>query len=310
MSIGLLSAARAAGRTSLQQLRTTVGSTSTSAREVAQIALLHKAFLAAGGARGRMGLPLTTVSRLSDGSVARRYERGEMRLTASGNAIVVNEKRFIVHFVGLECMRESSHDQSTASDEPFVLWFVQSGSIVTPTNRVSFKGINTGSQETVSDNALAGPTNHVGLPLIINAVVMEHDSGDRDKAAQRLNELARDAVGIANEVIDQINNYSGSTKIERLAEPVGMAKLGGLVASLFGLEDDFVGTGIAEVFIVKPGETLAALNARVGNTSFTQSLFKNQATYTHSFEVSRPKEGRYRLYFRVEIEHDPNNSPT
>jgi hypothetical protein len=310
MSIGLLSAARAAGARSLRGLRSTVGSTTRSGREVAQIALLHKAFLAQGGARGRLGFPLTPVSRLANGTVLRRYEGGEVHLSSGGATLIVNEKSFTVHLVGFECLKESSHDQSTPSDEPYVLWFVQSGSTVTPTQRLAFSGINTGSKESVSNHSVSSATNHVGVPFTINAIVMEHDSGDREQAARKLDELLRDTVSIANEVIDQINNYSGSDKLERFAAPVGMAKLGGLVAGLFGLKDDFVGSGVGEVFIVTPGETAEQLRNRIRNESFQSAKFNGQVTYSHSFDVGQSKAGRYRLYFRVEIVSDLDSTPT
>jgi hypothetical protein len=292
------------------QLRRTVNSTTASGREVARLALLHKAFLDRGGVTGALGFPLTTVTSRAGGVLARRFEGGELRLAADGSNIVVNQKRFVVHFVGVHCERESAHDQSTGSDEPFVIWFVQSGSLVSPNTRVAFEDINSGSKRVISNSSITGQTNSVGLPLIIHALVMEHDQGDREQAAKVVDRLARDAVTIANEVIDQVNNYSGSTKIERLPLPVSMPVLSKALGKFFKLQDDVVGTGIAEVFIVQPGETVDQINARLRTPPFKPEKFHGQATYSHDFQVDGGKAGRYRLFFRVEIENDLNNTPT
>jgi hypothetical protein len=310
VSTSLLTATRAAGVKSVRALRQVVKTTSPSAREAARLALLHKAFLDRGGVKGPLGFPLTRVSARADGSLARAFEGGELRLAANGSNIVVNEKLWVVHFVGLECMRESKRDQSTPSDEPFVIWFVQSGSRVSPNTRVSFEDINKGSKRTISNSVISADINSVGLPLIVHAIVMEHDQGDRQQAANKINELARDAVAIANEVVDQVNNYSGSTTLERLPAPVNMPIISKTLGKLLNLQDDVVGTGLAEIFIVQPGESVEQLNARIRSPQHRPDKFDNKATYTHSFEVDGGKAGRYHLYFRVEIENDPNNFPT
>lgn len=310
MTVSLLAAQRAAGQRSLRALRSTVRSSSRSARQLAQVALLHRSYLAAGGARGRMGFPMTALEVRADRSVARRFEGGELRLTASGEGIVVNQKAFTVYFVGLECMRESSWDQGTPHDEPYVMWFVQSGSITTSSTRKSFTKIDTGSAEVVTDSSITGPINSVGVPFVVSALVVEHDSGDKEQASRKFDEVIRDGVAIGNEVIDQVNNYSGSTSISRLPPPVNMPVLSKLIGGLLGLEDDYIGSGIAEVFLAVPGETIDQLTARIKSPPHNPKKFKDQATYSHMMEVGTPGEGRYRLYFRVEIRTAPGEGPT
>jgi hypothetical protein len=175
---------------------------------------------------------------------------------------------------------------------------------------VSFEDINKGSKRTISNSAISADINSVGLPLIVHAIVMEHDQGDRQQAANKINELARDAVAIANEVVDQVNNYSGSTTLERLPAPVNMPVLSKALGKLLDLQDDVVGTGLAEIFIVQPGETAEQLGARLRTPPHQPQKFDDKVTYSHDFEVAGGKAGRYRLYFRVEIENDPNNTPT
>lgn len=297
------------GAHSVRELASSMGTPAASVRQLAQTAQLHTKYLQLGGGAGRMGWPLTATTRLAGGAVARVFEGGELQVADNGASLLVHERRFTVHFVGLECMRESSVDQQTPSDEPYVLYFVQSGSTITSTGRADFSKIDTGDKVVLGNNAVHGPENHVGVPFVINAVVIEWDSGDRQEAQNKVNQVIRDFVGGINEVIDQVNNYKGSNQIQRLPAPVNMPIVGGAVADFFGLEDDPVGGGIAEVFMPIPGETREQLNARIKPPPVAPEKFDGQASYSHVIHVVGNPAGRYKLYFRVDVVEDKDTQP-
>jgi hypothetical protein len=308
MSLSLRASVGDSGVKAVRELAGIAKMPGNSVRTLAQVAALHTKFRQTGGAKGQFGFPLTRTVQLGDNSVARAYEAGEVRVTADGAELHVNEISWTVRFVGLECMRESSHDQSTGSDEPYVLWFVKSGGDVTNANRVEFEKINTGSKRVV-DNKITSPANRLGLPFSIYAMVYEHDHGDRAGAQKVVNKAIKDLVGAYNEIADQVNNYNASTAAQKLPPPVNMPIIEGLIADVFGFADDFVGTGEAEVFLLPDeSETPEQLAARIKPIK-PVGKFNDQASYTHTIHVVGNPQGRYMLYFRVEMVKDEDPRP-
>jgi hypothetical protein len=305
-SISVRAAASAAGTSSLRGLRSALGEQRGSARELAQIALLHKRYLDHGGALGPLGWPMTATTITADRSAARLYEGGEVRLTSGGTDLIVSGKTWSVTFVGLECMRESSHDQSSPSDEPYVMWFVQSGSRVSSTQRHDFSNIDTGSK-IAANQTIASQDNQFGIPFVISVVMFEHDRGDREQARKAVNQAIADFVKGVNEIIDQVNNYQ-QKQTPNLPAPVNMPVIESVLAFALGLRDDQIGGSFIEVFMPVPGETtIEQVDARIQPPPIIGTFEERQ--YTHVTEVRGGSEGRYRLYFRVGTANNAGNTP-
>lgn len=294
-----------AGATSVRNLAARMGAPHQSLRRLTQLAQLHTTFLALGGAKGKLGWPLTAPTVRDGGLVARAFEGGELRVAANGAVLWANQRAWTVRFVGLECMRESSKDQSTPSDEPYVMWFVESGTTLTASKREDFNNVNTGTKKSKSSK-IDGPDNRLGVPFNIHATVMEWDSGDRTQAKQVLDETIAKGIEAYNEVADQINNYDGSNSVSRLPAPLNMANVGGIISGIFGLEDDYVGQSVAQVFKIEH-ETAEQFDARIKPPPDI-GTFLGQS-YSHVIEVVGNPAGRYKLYFDVDIVRDDDPKP-
>jgi hypothetical protein len=309
MHLSLLSAVRAARRHSLAQLRAATASSTSSARDIAQRALLHRAFLEAGGARGPLGLPIGRSTRLDNGAMGRAFEGGALQLSADGAATVTHRKRFTVHFLGLHCLDEAETDQSSSSDEPYVLWFVEAGSVLTPVQRISFGGVDRGEFRVVDQIIGAAGTPKIGVPFIIHAMVIEHDGGSRERAAERLGELARAAHALRDEAVRVVEDYAGAVPTDVSGKPLTTLGLGTVIANFLGLADDFIGYKFFTVFRRDDFETTLDYHRKMVTPPLSNVAHFGAVPFSHMMEMRTRKSGSYRLFFRTEIHNEADVPP-
>jgi hypothetical protein len=217
---------------------------------------IHQHYLNSGGREGLLGFPISDVR--SAGSTATRdYRGGEIRFLDAGNAAGFVTRQASVRFVGFRCVEESEHDQLTDTDEPYFVITVDTGD-GRPVSRKfgPFENVETGT--VVTDGSLI-VDKIAPNPMAVKVSAYEHDRGDPDETATKLQEtlveLSRAASSAAAGSAAAAADGPGvgpagaaATAGGIIAGPIGALAAAGIVASL-GLGDDFISQGAALAFV-------------------------------------------------------------
>lgn len=139
---------------------------------------------ALGGAGSWLGLPTSDELPFADGGRVSVFEHGSIYWWPDVGAIALND--VAVHYTGLICFGETDWDQSSDSDEPYVIL-----GMVYPLNLQSgfAKGESSTMRSGVYSDVDSGESRpdlielYRGKPygLNISGLLMEHDDGDPDK---------------------------------------------------------------------------------------------------------------------------------
>ena len=130
---------------------------------------------ALGGSKSWLGLPTADEEDFAEGGRASTFENGTIYWWPDTGAIDLND--VVVHYTGLICFGETDWDQSSDSDEPYVVL-----GVVAPTG-------NSAQRSQVYEDVDGGESRpdlieiYRGKPygVTISALLMEHDFDDPDK---------------------------------------------------------------------------------------------------------------------------------
>jgi hypothetical protein len=206
-----------------------------------------------------LGYPVSDEVDFAEGGRANEFQHGGIYWWADTGAIDLRD--VIVHYTGLHCFGETDWDQSSNSDEPYVVIAVS-----TPLSAATFR-----SQ--VYDDVDAGETRpdlleiYRGRPYGINVgtVVMEHDDDDPDRYKGEINDALMAAHALGTRGLGVIPVVGPA--IAAIAGPVlakFMPVLGDAINGLLDLRDDTIGNST----VTLSGRQMVLLAARTANNDF------------------------------------------
>jgi hypothetical protein len=264
---------------------------------------IHEEYQRRGGFGGPLGFPTTDVKFSPLATTATRFYRGgriEAKLVdATGivtQALVTHKA--VVTLLGIRCVRESDHDQLTSTDEPYFVVAVDNFGGVPKVQKLGpFENTETGRE--IGSGATFTLDNLTPNPMTVRVEAFEHDHGDPDETARKLQEkfveLAKAAQSIAG--ASGAGEASGpgigpsvaAGVVGALGGPLGTLLAVGIVQML-GLGDDYIGQG---------SRTLFTEPELIGVTPPRQGSFQGQ-DYNVMIEINGGAEGHYQLFFFID----------
>ncbi len=238
--------------------------------------------------RSYLGYPITDEIDFPDDGRANGFQNGDIYFWSDTGAIDMKNVR--IFYSGLYCIQESEWDQSSDSDEPYVIIGVSSpkwvGSFTTPTySDVDSHESRPGWMEI-----------YHGKPygITIGTVVMEHDEGDQNKYREEIqrvlkinHEIGTVALGLIPLVGPIIAGIVGPA-LGKL-----MPKIGDSLTKIFNWQDDKVGS---DTKIISAKEMV--LLARKG-VSIEHSIAHKFIMLAATWVGGKTPAGAYRIYFQI-----------
>ena len=264
--------------------------------------LIHQHYQRTGGRLGPLGYPISEVQFTSN-SGTRQYRGGRIEATLNARnavgvitqALKTRESR--VTFLGFKCIKESTSDGLSDTDEPYFVIAIDTGNGLPRTEKFGpFENTETGTETGVGVFLANGIAPN---PLSIRAQAYENDHGDPDETAkalqQQIVELAKVAQSTASgsgaDAADGpgIGPAATAGAVGLLAGPLGSLLAVGIV-SVLGLGDDWIGQGVV----------LAFTRPEQGGTPQQQGMFQNNP-YNAKIDINGGSEGHYELYFDIHV---------
>jgi Tachylectin len=233
-----------------------------------------------------LGRPLDAASPVQSSGTAffRDYRGGQIKVQSEGGASAFATHRIVVRFRGIHCFGKSE-----AVDEPYAIVAVYApdarDSTVTtkfPTGRDSYTDFVASTDASESTNVSPSSPGWAPQSVAISCTVMEHDSGDPDRAAAAVEDAIKKAASDAG-AADDISVYTGI---------LDDLKIPGLIADVLGVGDDVIGSQVLQIDVgeLKPKPPM-----------------KQFQSISYNFESPLLSDGNasYKLYFEVFVEEIP-----
>lgn len=288
------------GTRSVRGMRQKLSSRSTSVRRLLQTHLIHQHYLASGGPHGAFGYPNSDVQ-FRVGEAMREYRGGDIHLLGTGFHDLPRLS-VSIRFVGFKCVRESSWDQASPSDEPYFVITIDSGS-GSPTVRKfgPFENVDTNTEMGFGDLLI---DNVAPNPMSIRVIAYENDHGDPDKTAKNIQDTVvmlsqqagAAAAGAGAEAADGpgVGPAALAAGVGGVAAgPLGALLAAGIVSTL-GLGDDFI------------NQTAFMLFEHSNDVGSPSKLGQVQhMDYNRNANVNGGDQGEYDLYFQILVKEIP-----
>ena len=292
-TVHLMPILRAIGTQSVRGLFQSTGVAKSSVFRQAQISAIQSFYRDVGKYRSDLGFPLTDVI-FTNNSGVQHFAGGKIQflnVTPKGK----KETAVRVRFVGFHCIQESDHDQLSPADEPYFIIGV-AGSNGSNTVRFGpYENVRTGTNG-FEATLLADPFNGklIVPPIVIGVVAWEHDEGTPEEAETKV----RDVFEAIEEKFDQaVATFAGAPAdnhvLPEWAREIVIGWAPEIVAAIFGLGDDHIGSVPLIMFDFNPG-----LERWV---TPSQIALHGQNPYNTAIVVDGGGEGKYELRFQVQI---------
>lgn len=200
---------------------------------------IRKRWSELGWERGALGYPTSDEGDVDEGGRANSFQHGWIYWWPDTGAIDLGD--IVCSYTGFYAYKESDHDQSSGSDEPYCIFTVLAPKKDAPYSLRSkvYGGVDDSSARPDHLELYRGPA----YGLTIGVVGMEHDNGDPDKNK----ELVQLAVKTNNEVGKFMIEFIPLVGpiISKVAGPLLdkiMPTIGNAIATLLDLGDDKVGS--------------------------------------------------------------------
>jgi hypothetical protein len=277
---------------SVKGLRTALQSSRSSVREILQTNRIHQTYILNGGREGPLGFPASEMQ-FSGGTASRQYRGGELHVLGDGSTNGLITLKCSITFIGFRCVKESTSDQLSPTDEPYFVIGVDTGNGIPQVAKFAFENITTGSEEGVGAFVSTdAPPN----PTAIRAFAYERDLGDPDETAKKVQDVlvtiakAAQAAAGASGADAADGPGMGTSAVAGgvagyLAGPIGALVAVGIVKAL-DLGDDFIGQQ-AKLINTRPEKvgTPPPLGQFAGND------------FNVKLDIDGGDEGHYELFF-------------
>lgn len=235
-----------------------------------------------GGASSWLGMPLTDEMAFGEGDGrVNAFERGAIYFWGDVGAIELND--VIVQYTGLMCFGESDQDQSSDSDEPYVILGVASPESATETRSEIYKNVNDGESRPAFIELYRGKPLGLAIPMQL----MEHDLGDPDAYKAEVVKFVDEIYNAAAAASTQVP-YIGPVLAAII--PVLKKPTAEFLNATLGTDDDLIGSA---VITLTPKE-LVVLAARTPASSFKGVTYKVETPILGASEGAT-----YKLYLTL-----------
>jgi hypothetical protein len=237
-----------------------------------------------GGEKSYLGYPTSDEVAFADGGRANEFEHGGIYWWPDTGPIDLRD--VVVHYTGLHCFGETSWDQGSDSDEPYVIF-----ALTTPQNAWA---VNTRTYEDVDAKEQRPDLLELyrGRPYGINIgiIVMERDFGDPNKYRQQVLDVVM-GVHSAGTIALGLIPIVGPAIAAVAGPALGslMPSLGGAINDAFDWGDDRIGAAT----ITLGGRDLVLLAAQTANSTFGSIGFKVESPLISGLGAS------YKVYLGV-----------
>lgn len=237
-----------------------------------------------GWERSYLGYPISDEVDFASAGRANEFQNGGIYWWSDTGAIDL--KDVVVHYTGLHCFGETDWDQSSDSDEPYVIFAMTSPKNAWSTTSRIYDDVDGGEQRPDLLELYRGRP----YGLNIGIVLMENDFGDPNK--------------YRNEVMTVVNGiHAGGVLALGLIPAVGpiiaaiagpalgslMPTLGGAISDLFDFGDDRIGT----TTITLGAREMVLLAARTSNSNQGSIGYKRESQLISGLGAS------YKVYIGV-----------
>ena len=267
---------------------------SSSVRALIASDLIAQRYELDGRSAGPIGFPMGKV-RLTEFGAVQPFSGGFMAvMDEKADPVVAYQAE--VRFLGFRCNEESDHDQSTPSDEPY---FIIAITGLRNSTRLfgPYEGVDGGESRftTAGEDMLV---TDIQPPFTLSVIAKEWDQGEPDEAAEKVKKACEDAIRVTQALA--LTFGQGQVAAVTVMLNTVFASIGGFVAdaatAVFGLGDDFVGSNNIRIGDWNDGaEEWRTPPRLIEEPSFSQS------PYNVKLDVGDGGEGKYSLYFNVNI---------
>lgn len=298
-SVQLAKVLHGLGTNSVRELFRRTGSPDRSVFKQAQMATIHTFYTRSGGLKGPLGVPLGDIQ-FTGLTAARRYAGGQIAFQA-GEAQGQRRAAVRVRYVGLHCIEESDHDQSTGSDEPYFLIAVVASN-GTRLQRFAYDKINSNSVREeaayIASAGINGGEDNLTPPIVLSVSAIEHDRGSKDEAEAEVRKFLLEVEKKLDKAAQTGGAILGIPMVGNHVMPEWMRDIyvGWLPewgTALFGLADDPIGKTDTVLFDFKADiEAWQAPPVRGKHGSNDYNVVLN---------IDGGDEGKYELFFMVDL---------
>jgi hypothetical protein len=199
---------------------------------------IRKRWSELGWERSYLGYPTSDESDIDEGGRANSFQSGWIYWWSDTGAIDLRD--VVVNYVGFYAYKESDHDQSSGSDEPYCIFTVVAPKQdpVTSSTKV-YSGVDDQSARPDRMELYRGPA----YGLRIGVVGMENDKGDPEKSRQIIQTAVKTNHEIGKFMLQFIPLVGPI--ISKIAGPALdglMPKIADGIASILDLGDDLIGS--------------------------------------------------------------------
>lgn len=249
---------------------------------------IRKRWTELGYERSYLGYPTTDEIDFPENGRVNGFQNGDIYYWHDTGPIDLKNVR--IFYSGLYCVQESVEDQSSNSDEPYVVIGVSAPNNVTTFTTPIYSDVDT------NESNLAWMEIYNGKPygLSLSTVVMENDFGDPNKFRDVLqtilktnHEIGTAALGVIPLVGPFIAAVVGSVLGEL------MPKIGDAINNALGTEDDLVGSS-TKILTARELVMLTRDSIKIEHL-IPHKFYMNAATLING----RTPAGSYRIYFQL-----------
>jgi hypothetical protein len=286
------------GTNSVREMFRITGSPEQSVYKQAQIAAIGSFYQKTGSFKGPLGLPVSDV-KFTGLTAMRRYAGGQI-VFQSNEAQGQKRLAVRVYYHGFHCLKESDHDQSTGSDEPYFLIGISAtnGSKVI---RRAYEEINTNSKRfevtDVVTVGIDGGKDNLSPPFTLGVVAIEHDHGSKDEAEAKVRKVLEEFEKKVDKAAQTVGPFVG-IPVDNHVMPEWMRDivLGWIpewAVAVFGLGDDKIGENSKLLFDYNPETTEWRAPEVLGK--------HGENEYNLVIPIDGGEEGRYNLFFKIDL---------
>jgi 5-keto 4-deoxyuronate isomerase len=163
----------------------------------------------------------------------KNFRAGQIKITSEGGASAFVTHRMVVRYQGIHCFGKSE-----ATDEPYAIVGVYA---IDARDKIVVKKFPIGRDSYTNFVASTDESdpNEISLDLapqtlVIVSTVMEHDSGDPDRVAAKVEDSLKKAAIAAGADAGEVSVFTG------ILDDLGIP---GLIADVLGVGDDLIGSG-------------------------------------------------------------------
>jgi LGFP repeat len=245
---------------------------------------IRKRWESLGWERSYLGYPTSDEVDFPEGGRANTFQNGGIYWWGDTGAIDLRD--VVVHYTGLHCFGETDWDQSSDSDEPYVILSISTPERAATLRSQIYQDVDGGEARPDLIEIYRGKPYGINLGVVL----MENDFGDPNVYRAKIEEVVMDVHKAGTAALGLIPIVGPI--IAGVAGPVLgalMPGLAGAINDLFDFEDDQIGGAT----VTLSAKQMVLLAARTNNSTFKGIGFKAETPLITGLGAS------YKIYFGI-----------